>query len=77
MGERPAAIAVAAILQRGAAISSPGGYLRELTRKARARAFHVSPMLMALVAARNRAEGVNHAPERIAACAIESGLRGR
>ena len=34
MGELPAAIVVAAILQRGAAITSAGGYLRELTRKA-------------------------------------------
>src|SRR5271165_5324920 len=34
MGELPTAIVVAAILQRGAAITSAGGYLRELTRKA-------------------------------------------
>jgi len=33
MGEVQAAIAVAAILQKGAAINSAGGYLRELTRK--------------------------------------------
>jgi replication initiation protein RepC len=54
MGEAPAAIAVAAILQRGAAIASPGGYLRDLTAKAQAGAFSVGPMLMALVSARNR-----------------------
>ena len=54
MGEAAAAIAVAAILQRGAAISSAGGYLRVLTAKAEAGAFSVGPMLMALVAARNR-----------------------
>ena len=54
MGERPAAIVVAAILQRGAAIRSAGGYLRELTRKAEANAFSLGPMLMALVSARNR-----------------------
>jgi len=35
MGEIPAAVVVAAILQRGAAIMSAGGYLRELTRKPR------------------------------------------
>jgi replication initiation protein RepC len=55
LGERAAAIAVAAILQRGAAIANPGGYLRALTRKAEANAFSVGPMLMALVAARERA----------------------
>jgi replication initiation protein RepC len=55
MGERPAAIVVAAILQRGAAITSGGGYLRELTRKAQANAFSLGPMLMALIGARERA----------------------
>jgi len=54
IGELDAAIAVAAILQRGAAIVSAGGYLRELTRKAQGGQFSVGPMLMALVAARNR-----------------------
>ncbi len=54
MGELPAAVVVAAILQRAAAISSPGGYLRELTRKAEAGEFSLGPMLMALLGARNR-----------------------
>ena len=54
MGERPVAMVVAAILQRGAAIASAGGYLRELTRKAEGNAFSVGPMLMALIGARNR-----------------------
>jgi len=54
MGELPAAIVVAAILQRGAAITSAGGYLRELTRKAEAGEFSLGPMLMALLRARNR-----------------------
>jgi replication initiation protein RepC len=54
MGETPAAIVVAAILQRGPAIASAGGYLRELTRKAEANAFSPGPMLMALVGARER-----------------------
>src|SRR5271166_1811411 len=54
MGEWPAAIVVAAILQRGAAITSAGGYLRELTRKAEAGEFSLGPMLMALIGARNR-----------------------
>jgi replication initiation protein RepC len=54
MGEIPAAIVVAAILQRGTAIVSAGGYLRELTRKAEAGEFSLGPMLMALISARNR-----------------------
>jgi replication initiation protein RepC len=54
MGELPAAIVVAAILQRGAAIASAGGYLRELTRKAEAGEFTLGPMLMALIGSRKR-----------------------
>ena len=54
MGEVPAAIVVAAILQRGAAIASAGGYLRELTRKAEAGQFSLGPMLMALIGGRKR-----------------------
>ncbi|SCB50338.1 plasmid replication protein RepC [Rhizobium multihospitium] len=52
MGEPQAAIIVAAILQRGVAIKNPGGYLRNLTRRAGAGQFSVWPMLMALSAAR-------------------------
>ncbi len=54
MGELPAAVVVAAILQRGAAITSAGGYLRELTRKAEAGEFTLGPMLVALIGARKR-----------------------
>ena len=54
MGELPAAIVVAAILQRGAAITSAGGYLRELTRKAEVGEFTLGPMLMALIGSRKR-----------------------
>jgi replication initiation protein RepC len=54
MGEIPAAIVVAAILQKGTAVSSAGGYLRELTRKAGEGQFSVGPMLMALISARKR-----------------------
>jgi len=55
MGEIPAAIVVAAILQRGAAINSAGGYLRNLTERARAGKFSLGPMLMALIGGRKRA----------------------
>lgn len=48
MGPEPAAIVVAAILQRGTAIKSPGGYLRSLTRRAAAGQFSIWPMVMAL-----------------------------
>jgi replication initiation protein RepC len=54
MGETNAAIVVAAILQKGEAVSSPGGYLRELTDRARAGSFSPGPMLMALLSARKR-----------------------
>ncbi len=64
MGREGAAIVIAAILQRGAAIKNPGGYLRSLTHRSAADRFSVWPMLMALDAARRKAsvsEGV-HAP---------------
>ena len=54
IGEIPAAIVVAAILQKGTAVTSAGGYLRELTRKAGEGQFSVGPMLMALISARKR-----------------------
>jgi replication initiation protein RepC len=54
MGEAQAAIVVAAILQRGAAISSAGGYLRDLADKARAGEFSPGPMLMALIGNRKK-----------------------
>ena len=54
MGEKRAAIVVAAILQRGEAINSAGGYLRDLTEKARGGRFSPGPMLMALLADRKR-----------------------
>ena len=55
MGEIPAAIVVAAILQRSQAINSAGGYLRSLTDRARAGKFSLGPKLMALIGGRKRA----------------------
>jgi replication initiation protein RepC len=52
MGEIPAAIVVAAILQKGESVRSPGSYLRGLTEKARAGEFSLGPMLMALLRAK-------------------------
>jgi replication initiation protein RepC len=54
MGDIPAGIVVAAILQRSAAINSAGGYLRGLTEKAREGRFSIGPMLMALIGNRKR-----------------------
>jgi replication initiation protein RepC len=53
MGEISAAVTVAAILQRASAIRSPGGYLRDLTRKAEYGHFSLGPMLNALERCRN------------------------
>jgi replication initiation protein RepC len=49
MGTGDAAVIIAAILQKGEAISSPGGYLRALSAKARAKEFSIGPVLMALL----------------------------
>jgi replication initiation protein RepC len=49
MGAGDAAVIIAAILQKGEAISSPGGYLRALSAKARAKEFSIGPVLMALL----------------------------
>lgn len=48
MGDGQASVVLAAILQRGAAIKSPGGYLRILARRATTGEFSVWPMLLAL-----------------------------
>ena len=54
LGPEDAAVVVAAILQRGEAIRSPGGYLRNLVDKAKAGQFSLGPVLMALIRARSR-----------------------
>ena len=57
LGPTDAAIVLAAILQRGDAIASAGGYLRSLTQKARAGAFSLGPVLMALIRANLKKRG--------------------
>lgn len=52
LGRETAAMVLAAILQRGVAIRSPGGYLRNLTRRAQAGQFSVWRMVMAVHGAR-------------------------
>ena len=49
VGPEYAAVVLAAILQRSSLINSAGGYLRNLTEKARAGAFSLGPTLMALI----------------------------
>ena len=49
MGPENAAVAMAAILERAGHINSAGGYLRDLTRRARAGEFGLGPMLMSLM----------------------------
>ncbi|MEO8530650.1 MAG: plasmid replication protein RepC [Deltaproteobacteria bacterium] len=49
MGPSDAAIVLAAILQAGTKINSPGGYLRALSRKAQTGSFSPGPMIMALL----------------------------
>lgn len=51
MGPENAATAVACILERAGHIQSPGGYLRDLTRRASRGEFSLGPMLMALLKA--------------------------
>ncbi len=53
MGAEQAAVAMACILERASFISSPGGYLRDLTRRAEGGAFSLGPMLMALLKGRD------------------------
>lgn len=48
MGQENAAVAVACILERANFINSPGGYLRDLTRRTQRGEFSLGPMLMAL-----------------------------
>jgi len=53
-GPNEAAIVVAAILQKGESIASPGGYLRSLTDKARTGSFSSGPLLMGLLKANQK-----------------------
>ncbi|KKA10837.1 replication initiation protein RepC [Sinorhizobium meliloti] len=51
MGAENAAVVIACILERAGHVNSPGGYLRNLTAKARQGEFSLGPMLMALLRA--------------------------
>lgn len=56
MGPENAATAMACILERANQINSAGGYLRDLTRRARLGEFGLGPMLMALMRANGSGE---------------------
>ena len=49
MGPENAAVAMACVLERAGHITSPGGYLRDLTRRSEEGKFSLGPMLMALL----------------------------
>ncbi|ANK95564.1 MULTISPECIES: plasmid replication protein RepC [Rhizobium] len=53
MGPENTATVIACILQRGGCIHSPGGYLRDLTRRAERGEFALGPMLMAILRAKD------------------------
>lgn len=52
MGPENAAVAMACVLERAGHISSPGGYLRDLTKRTERDEFSLGPMLMALLRTR-------------------------
>ncbi|WP_028734349.1 plasmid replication protein RepC [Rhizobium leguminosarum] len=56
MGPENAAAAMACILERTGHINSPGGYLRDLTRKAARGEFSLGPVLMALLRAHGQSD---------------------
>lgn len=56
MGDAAAAVVIAALLERGEAIRSPGGYLRDLTDKAERSAFSIYPMVQALERGQGRGQ---------------------
>ena len=49
MGAENAAVAVGCILERANMINSPGGYLRDLTRRTERGEFSLGPVIMALL----------------------------
>ena len=75
MGEQPAAITLAAIYQKSDQIKSPGGYLRNLTERAKEGKFSPWPMIMALLRAKLDAAKANGA--RIAEAESELGAAKR
>ena len=56
MGPENAAVTIACILQRSGHINSAGGYLRDLTARARRDEFSLGPVLMALLRANGDSE---------------------
>lgn len=64
MGEQQAAITMSAIYQKSDQIKSPGGYLRNLTERAKEGKFSTWPMIMALLRAKlDAAKAQNRDPE--------------
>ncbi len=58
MGPENAAVAMACILERSNFINSPGGYLRDLTKRSEQGEFSLGPMLMSLLKANGEGSAV-------------------
>lgn len=56
MGPENAAVAMACILERANLINSPGGYLRDLSKRSERGQFALAPMIMALLRAKGRTD---------------------
>jgi replication initiation protein RepC len=72
MGERDAAVTLAAIYQRQDQITSAGGYLRSLTDRARSAQFSTWPMVMALLRAKLDAAKEGRGDETAASDALST-----
>ncbi|WP_176084561.1 plasmid replication protein RepC [Martelella sp. HB161492] len=78
MGDISAAATLAAILQRSDQISSPGGYLRNLTQRAEDGKFSTFPMIMALINSDGAGGAARPDPKaQMAALSVSSALARR
>lgn len=88
MGPQTTAVVIACLLENAGRINSPGGYLRDLTARARRREFSPLPMLAALMRSKNTQAGqttrVSHptksstiSTQAIATAAISHADKGR
>ena len=75
MGEQQAAIALAAIHQKSDQIKSPGGYLRNLTERAKEGKFSTWPMIMALLRAKLDAAKLSSGNVEDAAAGLDTAQR--
>jgi hypothetical protein len=62
MGAQTTAVVIACLLERASHINSPGGYLRDLTRRAQRHEFSASPMIAALLRPKPAQAGAESQP---------------